>query len=152
MDPKLNFEKLGNENYFTWKYRMEMLLKKEGVWRILSEDRPSNLVPATLSTWIDKDEKAMALIGLSVLDNQLQHIRKAMSAKESWKALQDFHEQKTLVNTTTLMRKLWDLKLIEDMNPQFHIQEMTNLLQKLTDLGEPDLSEKWKVAILLSSL
>lgn len=50
------------------------------------------------------------------------------------------------------MRKLWDLKLTDDTNPQIHIEMMTNLLQKLVDLGEPDLTEKWKTAILLSSL
>lgn len=48
------------------------------------------------------------------------------------------------------MRKLWDSKL--NMNPQSHIQDMTNILQKLVELGEPDLTEKWKIAILLSSL
>lgn len=153
MDTKLSIEKLDNGNYFTWKYRIEMLLKKEGLWKILSQSRPAATAPATeLNSWLEKDEKAMAIIGLSVMDNQLQHIRNMTSAMDSWKALQNFHEQKTLVNTTTLMRNLWDLKLNEDMNPQSHIQEMTNILQKLVDLGEPDLTDKWKTAILLSSL
>lgn len=135
MDTKLSIEKLDNGNYFTWKYRIEMLLKKEGLWKILSQSRPAATAPATeLNSWLEKDEKAMAIIGLSVMDNQLQHIRNMTSAMDSWKALQNFHEQKTLVNTTTLMRNLWDLKLNEDMNPQSHIQEMTNILQKLVDL------------------
>lgn len=89
----------------------------------------SSATESTFLKWIERDQKAMAIIGLSVNDNQLQHIRNAKSAKESWEALKDFHEQKTLVNTTTLMRRLWDLKLTEDVNPQPHIQEMTNLLQ-----------------------
>lgn len=150
MDPKLSFEKLTNNNFFTWKYRMEMLLKKEGLWKVMDGIAPTET--AALVTWNEKDEKAVAIIGLSVQDNQLQHIRNAKTAKESWKALKDFHEQNTLVNTTTLMRKLWDLKLTDDTNPQTHIETMTNLLQKLVDLGEPDLTEKWKTAILLSSL
>lgn len=74
------------------------------------------------------------------------------SAKESWDFLKAYHEQGTLVNTTTLMRSLWDLKLKDDQDPQIHIQKMTNTLQKLVDLGEPDLTERWKIAILLSSL
>lgn len=152
MDSKLSFEKLSNENYFTWKYRMEMLLKKEMVWRTLSETQPAATETTARATWLEKDEKAMALIGLSVMDNQLQHIRNSKTAKESWDSLKSFHEQKTLVNKTTLMRKLWDLKLTEDTTPQTHIQEMTNILQKLVDIGEPDLTENWKTSILLSSL
>lgn len=154
---------------------MEMLLKKEGVWKAISESPPTTITtvkstttasanssevsselssaqPINNSAWQEKDEKAMALIGLAVMDNQLQHIRNAKTAKESWNSLKAFHEQKTLVNTTTLMRKLWDLKLTEEANPQSHIQEINIILQKLVDLGEPDLTEKWKTAILLSSL
>lgn len=152
MDNKLSFEKLNNDNYFTWKYRTEMLLKKEKVWKTITETQPGATEAAALTNWLEKDEKAMAIIGLSVADNQLQHIRNSTTAKESWTSLKSFHEQNTLVNTTTLMRKLWDLKLSEDTNPQTHIQDMTNTLQKLVDLGEPDLTEKWKTSILISSL
>lgn len=150
MDNKLTFEKLNNDNYFTWKYRMEMLLKKESVWKAISDATSASSTTTSDPNWIEKDKKAMALIGLSVMDNQLQHIRNSKTAKESWESLKSFHGQKTLVTTTTLMRKLWDLKLTEDVNNQSHIQEITNILQKLVDLGEPDLTEKWK--ILLSSL
>lgn len=151
MDTKIHMDKLSNENYFTWKYRMEMLLKKEGIWKTITGTRPT-ATSSTLEKWLEMDEKATALIGLSVHDNQLQHIRNETTAKGSWEALKRYREQGTLVNTTTLMRKLWDLKLKEDENPQMHIQEMTSLLQKLVDSGEPDLTEKWKIAILLSSL
>lgn len=33
-----------------------------------------------------------------------------------------------------------------------HISEMSDLFQKLTDLGENQLTDNWKVAIILSSL
>lgn len=154
MDTKISMGKLSNENYFTWKYKMEMLLKKEGVWRVIIKEKPAptSSNSALIEKWEENDEKAMALIGLSVQDNQLQNIRNAKSAKESWTSLKNFHEQGTLVNTTSLMRKLWDMKLEKNKDPQPHIQNMSETLQKLVDLGEDDLTEKWKIAILLSSL
>lgn len=154
MDTKILMVKLSNDNYFTWKFKMEMLLKKEGVWKALTESRPADDDDNAdkLAKWIENDEKAFALIGLSVQDNQLQTIRNAKSAKESWEALKNFHEQGTLVNTTTLMRNLWSMKLERNTDPQPHMQKMRDILQKLVDLGEQELAEKWKISLLLSSL
>lgn len=50
------------------------------------------------------------------------------------------------------MRSLWTLKLSESRDPQNHIEKMQNIQQKIVDLGEPDLGERWKIGILLSSL
>ncbi|GJQ75223.1 hypothetical protein Trydic_g9823 [Trypoxylus dichotomus] len=40
----------------------------------------------------------------------------------------------------------------EDGNIEHHITELTNLFQKLTDLGEKQLSESWSVVMVLSGL
>lgn len=32
---------LNNDNYFIWKYKMELLLMKEKLWSVLSENRPA---------------------------------------------------------------------------------------------------------------
>ena len=81
---------------------MVMLLRKECAWYAISENRPTLSTPPTtsenvkLQKWIEADEKARALIGLSVSDSQLPQIRNQTSAKESWDALKKFHEQDTL--------------------------------------------------------
>lgn len=41
---------------------------------------------ALLQKWIEADRKAMALISLSVSDNQLQLVKKAKSAKKTWES------------------------------------------------------------------
>lgn len=152
MDSKLSVTKLNDDNYFNWKFRMEMFLRKEGIWKAISTDRPAETDAANLTKWVEADEKARSWIGLCVEDNQLTHIRNVENAKNAWEALKKFHEKATLVNKITLMRNLWMLKLSETTDPQIHIEAMTNLFQKLVDLGEKDLSESWKVVILLSSL
>jgi len=40
----------------------------------------------------------------------------------------------------------------ETGNMETHISELTNLFQRLVDLGEEQLSERWMVAMILSSL
>ena len=32
--------KVNGENYFMWKFKIEMLLIKEGVWYVLSKEKP----------------------------------------------------------------------------------------------------------------
>lgn len=166
MDFKSVFAKLNSDNYFTWKYKMEMYLRKEKCYSAITENQP--IVPAlaadganradvttqqtALNTFNEKDEQARAIIGLCVEDDQLVHIRNQATAKLAWNALRTYHERDTLGNKVTLMRKICGMKLAEKSSVEAHLNELTNLFQKLTDLGENQLNENWKVAITLSSL
>lgn len=148
--------KLNNENYFTWKFRMELLLIKDDVWHVveksapvLSSDRSNQ---SAIDAWKKCDDKARATIGLLVEDNQLNHIRNKATAKQWWKALKDHHEKSTLSNKVILMRKICHAKMEEDGNMEAHIDDLTGLFQKLVALGETQLSDSWTVAMILSSL
>ena len=166
MEFKTMFVKLNSDNYFTWKYKMEMYLRKEKCWTAISSEQPtvpelatggSNQAAVTaaralLNTFNEKDEQARAMIGLCVEDNQLVHIRNQETAKQAWNALNQYHERNTLGNKVTIMRKICGLKLAENGSVETHLNELTNLFQKLTDLGENQLNESWRVAITLSSL
>src|SRR6218665_1493064 len=70
-------ENLNNQNYQTWKFKMELLLIKEDLWETVTKEIP-DLVTAE---WHTKDAKARAIIGLQVADNQLHLIRKQTTAK-----------------------------------------------------------------------
>lgn len=146
-DSKFSIVKLNNENYFTWKYRMEMLLMKESLWKAVNEDKPEPVTDA----WTNMDNKARAYISLLVCDNQLNHVRSATSASEAWKKLKDYHEKASLSNKVRLMRQICTLKLSEGGDAEVHVSSMTELFEKLAALGEK-LSENWVVAMLLSSL
>lgn len=170
---RVKFDKLNSENYFNWKYKMEMYLRKEKLWTFISADPPA--IPAvgaagadaawvsaanqaiatattTLNTFREGDDSARALIGLCVDDNKLVHIRNLTTAKATWNALQQYHEQNTLVNKVSIIRRICGLKLDEYGSMEAQISELTNLFQKLVDLGENQLNEQWCVAITLSSL
>lgn len=144
---KFSIAKLSNENYFLWKYKMEMLLVKEGLWNVIEEAKPDPVTPA----WTRKDNEARAFISLLVCDNQLNHVRKATSALEAWNSLKNYHEKASLSNKVRLMREICGLKLSENGNAEVHISTMEDLFEKLGALGEK-LSDNWVVAMLLSSL
>lgn len=54
-----------------------------------SSDPPEN--PSAL--WNKNDNKARAMIGLLVDDNQLIHVRQATTAKQAWDSLKAYHEK-----------------------------------------------------------
>ena len=151
---KFNLTKLNNANYSIWKFKLELLLIKEGLWDVVNKAKPTfaaENVAAELE-WEKGNNQAKALIGLLVEDGQLVHIRRASSARDAWLALKTYHEKSTLSHKVHLMRKICNLKLEEGADVQNHINQMTELFDKLRDIGEELLSETWRVAMLLSSL
>lgn len=101
--------------------------------------------------WKEDNDTAKALIGLNVEDSQLCHIRSKETAKEMWNNLKEIHQKNTIVNKVTIMRQICSTKLEENGNVENHINTMATLFGKLHDLNEA-MTEKWMVALLLSSL
>ena len=139
--------KLNNQNYQTWKFKVELLLTKEDLWDTLSSDPPEPLTDA----WRSKDCKARATIDLLLKDNQLHHVRKESTAKSTWTALQEYHEKSTLSNKVSLLKKLCDLKLTDGGNMESHLAQVEDLIDQFSSLGET-LAEHSTVALFLSSL
>lgn len=77
MATKMQLTKLSNQNYFTWKFKIQLLLIKEKVWDTINKPTPET----PNSKWIQDDETARAIIGLNIEDGQIPHIRNASSAK-----------------------------------------------------------------------
>lgn len=145
---KIVLTKLNGNNYFNWRYKMEMLLIGKGYWQVIKDDAP---VPVT-DVWTEKDEKTHSLIALSVEDGQIQHIRKCKSAKEAWKNLKEFHEKDTPNSRVAILRKLMTKKLEENGDVVAHVNEMNELFQKLLALGEEFKPEFILSATLIGSL
>lgn len=70
MQARHESKKLDNSNYQFWKYKMELVLIKDQVYDVVNEDAPANQSAA----WKRKDDKARALIGLQVEDNDIIHL------------------------------------------------------------------------------
>lgn len=150
---KVFFDKLNGENYFTWKYRMEHFLKKEKLWKVISTTAPTatNNNMDQMSDWNENDEQALAWLICLIDDSQLCYVRNKKTAAEAWQALKNQYEKATLTNKVTVMRRICGKRLNEGENVEQHIAEITDLFQKLVDLGD-EIRDGWKVSMLFTSL
>ena len=117
---KVSIVKLNNENYQIWKYKVELLLIKEDLWDLVTEDKPEEID----STWTKRDNKARATICLLVEDNQIIHVRQATTAKEAWDSLKAYHEKSSLSSKVYLLKSLVNLKLQETGSMEDHLNAM----------------------------
>ncbi|KND02134.1 uncharacterized protein SPPG_02628 [Spizellomyces punctatus DAOM BR117] len=79
LDTKLMMEKFNGMNYHLWKFKMTMLLKEKGLWGVIEGDQ--SMEGTSEKDWRRKDERAMAVIALSLSDAQLMHVQTAVTAK-----------------------------------------------------------------------
>lgn len=135
---RFSLTKLNNHNYQSWKFKMEMMLIRDELWHVISDDAPTPV------TWT----KARATIGLCIDDNQTSLVRNCANAKAAWTALKEYHDKGSEVY---LLKKLTRLELPEHGDMEQHLQQFTDLLQRIADTGEP-IPDKWQVAMLLCSL
>jgi len=91
--------KLDDTNYHSWKFKVKMLLIREGTWKCVQEPIPDD----PDAEWVKQDEKAQSTISLTVSDNQIVHICKCETAKEMWDELQKVHERANLSNKLYLI-------------------------------------------------
>lgn len=139
-------EKLNQDNYYNWKFKIRMYLIKEDLWSVIEGETEQS------ESWNKKDKEAFAVISLCVDDSQLIHIRNEKTAKAAWKKLQSQHERMTLSSKVYLMRKICGMRLSEGENMEIHINKMMELFDKLRAIGCPNFSEDWQVSMILSSL
>ena len=146
MDEK-SIKKLNNSNYATWKLKIELLLIKDDLWSVVI-DEPVNPVPADFSK---KDGQARAVIGLSVDDNQFVHLRGLTTAKAYWDRLKAVHTKSSFTAKVITLKNLCRKTLTENGGMEDHLQEIFNLIDKLSSLGE-ELKPNLTIALILCSL
>jgi len=125
-----------------------MYLIKKGVWSVIKEDRPA----AITEDWAKNDQEAHSIIALCIEDDQIQHIRKCVYAKDAWEELKKFHEKDSPNSRVSILRKLMTKRLGENGDVELHVNEMNELFQKLLALGETFKPEFILSATLIGSL
>lgn len=100
-EDKIPFELLDVDNYATWARRMKYLLIIKGLWTAVSSD---TVEP-------DKNEKAMAQIGLHMKDHHLATLERCTTAKQAWEELQTIFQAKSNARKRQLRKELSQLKM-----------------------------------------
>ena len=119
-----SIDKFKGENFGLWKFRMEMVLSSMDLWEIVedTEEPPSkDDDPKVIKDYNRRVKKAMSVIGLSLVDNQLAHIKGCKGPAEAWKTLCNIHETKSLSNILFVRRKFFTIKMQEGDDLLAHI-------------------------------
>lgn len=130
-DAKFAITKLNGTNWQTWKVRIEMLLQREDLWRIVEEDVPED----EDDEWVKADRKAKATIILSIDDNQLPIVKNSVYAHDVFEALKSYHQKSTRSVRVSLLKKLCASNLSERGNLEEHLRELDELFDRLDAAG-----------------
>jgi hypothetical protein len=146
--------KLDNDNYYAWSYRMEMKLRKLGVWSIVNgtESRPvGSDNHKVVKAWQTRVDLAMSEIIGEVLDSQLVHTRVSRDPADIWARLQATHVSQGLGSIIAIWQHFFTLKKANGTSVQAHASIIRELADRLTGLGDGP-SETLMVSVLMLSL
>lgn len=146
---RFSLQKLNNGNYPSWRFKGELLLVREDLWRYVTP----GLKPETeaVAVWNAGDAKARATIGLLIEDNQHALIRPSKTAKEAWTALQNHHQKVSLTSKVSLLKRICDKRFTEGEDMAEHVFALEELFSSLANAGQ-QLEENLMVAMILRSL
>lgn len=153
-ESKSHVTKLEADNFYAWSYRMEMRLRKLGVWSIVNgqETRPAGSDNhKVVKGWVTRMELALNEIVSAVGDSQLVHTRVSRDASVVWERLASVHMSQGLGSIISMWQRFFQLKKSEGITMQAHAASIREHADRLTGLGDSP-SETLMVAVLLSSL
>ncbi|CDF39664.1 unnamed protein product [Chondrus crispus] len=109
----IRIDKLTDSNFYVWKQKIQLLLALRDVDQYIVEGRvPSEERAEERKKWIRGDSKAKALIGLSLSDEHLEHVRDVDTAHEMWEAIVNVFERHTLLNKLAARREFYTVKML----------------------------------------
>ena len=142
-------EKLTDSNFYIWKQKIQLLLALRDVDQYISDD----VVPDSTSAderrkWIRGDAKAKAIIGLSLSDDHLQHVRGLSSAKETWDAILSVFERHTLLNRLAARREFYTVTMVPNEKVLSFINRVKELGARLQSMSVEIDDKEMAMAVL----
>lgn len=119
-----NIDKLVEDNYESWKLQMKSILICNDLWGYVS----GTIIKTEENAvgWTLKDQKALALIILSVSRGQLNHVKKSETSLAAWEDLRRVYESKGPVRKATLYKQLYRMRKDSETTMNQYINIFTN--------------------------
>ena len=111
-DGKFRVEKFNNQNYQLWKMYMEDYLYQKDVFLPLCGIE-NNLMAMKDEEWEVLNRKALGTIRLSLEWSMNFNISKENTTKELMDALDKLYEKPSVSNNVFLMKRLFNMKMLE---------------------------------------
>jgi len=140
IDARVSLERLDVDNYATWSVRMRFMLISKGLWKHVTNDGEV--------TDTDGDQKALALIGLCVMDHHLPSLGQRETAKAAWDALESVYKAKSTARRVALKREMNSLKKAADEPMTKYVARAKELRTQLAAAGQTTDDEEVAAALL----
>ena len=145
----VKIEKLNDTNFHIWKQKIQLQLALRDLDQYIDSTPPTE--EKELATWTRGDRKAKAIIGLSLSDEHLNHVRDVSSAKEMWTAIRNLFERHTLLNKLAARRRFYTATMQEGEKVLTFINRIQQLASTLKSMGI-DVDEKEVAMAVLNGL
>jgi gag-polypeptide of LTR copia-type len=144
-------DKLNDKNYHTWKQKIELLLPFRDLDEVVFGDPPPDMATDEEVAYAFKklDEKAKAVIGLTLSDEHLEHVRDAQTAADVWKCLMNVFQRCSLLNKLAARRRFYTVSMGEDENMLGYINRARHIADELKSMECVVGDEEVVMAILM---
>ena len=147
---KFKVEKLNDQNHQLWKMQMEDYLYQKDLWWPLKGKAKKE---ATMSDedWDILDRKALGTIRLCLAPSVAFNITEAKTTEALMTALAKLYEKPSASNKVFLMKRLFNLKMIEGGSVTDHLNEFNTITSQLTSVNVI-FDEEVRALLILCSL
>lgn len=140
---------LDSEQWETWKFQVKLALMSADAWEVVSGSLTETL--ANKTQFRQADNKAQMIIGTTVGDKQVNHIKYCKGAKAMWDTLVGVHEQKTDAEKGRLNAMFWSYKIAHGESMADAISRLNDIVMRLQNMDEK-ISESGKMFRLIDAL
>lgn len=131
----LRVEKLNDTNFYVWKQKIQLLLALKEVDHHIEETIDMNERDDDKhKQWIRGDNKAKAIIGLSLSNEHLEHVRDCQTAKDMWESILNVFERHTLLNKLAARRHFYTATMRNDEKVLTLINRVKQLAARLKSM------------------
>lgn len=145
---KVKLEKFDGADFGFWKMQIEDYLYQKKLYQPLSEKKPEGMKD---EDWNLLDRQALGVIRLTLSRNVAFNIAKEKTTAGLMAALSNMYEKPSASNKVHLMRRLFNLRMMEGALVAQHLNELNTVTTQLSSVGI-EFDEEVRALILLSSL
>lgn len=145
---KAKIDKFDGADFGFWKMQIEDYLYQKKLYQPLSEKKPEGMKD---EDWALLDRQALGVIRLTLSRNVAFNIAKEKTTAGLMAALSSMYEKPSASNKVHLMKRLFNLQMMEGASVAQHLNELNTVTTQLSSVGI-EFDDEVRALILLSSL
>ena len=144
-------EMLEEDNWFSWRAKMESLLKSHGVkGHIDGTDPKPTTDEEDIEMWEKEDSIAQSILLINLKGNKVAHMSQARNVKEAWENLKMMHETRNEASALIAKRTFYSMQADDGCIIPDHITEMTKKRNELGNMGYEIPDAEFKAILVMS--